>query len=299
MPSHHQPRHPRESLAAVPVVGDAPQRQLSPEFESEGDPTHVAVKIRLKRMGKIRAPHYRIVVADVRTKRDGVTIEEIGVYNPKLEPSLIRVDAERVAHWLSVGAQPTESVQALLSKTGDWQKFKGEPAPPPLLEQPMKRGRRELFDEALAASHSELRTEAVTAKKAAAKAAEPKAEKSTEPKAEKKAAEPKAEKSTEPKAEKKAAEPKAEKSTEPKAEKKAAEPQARKAVDPSAASTDVTDPAADAPEAGDQPGEAKADEAKADEAKADEAKADDAKADDAKADDTKSDQPAEAKTDEA
>jgi small subunit ribosomal protein S16 len=152
----------------------------------------VAVKIRLKRMGKIRAPHYRIVVADARTKRDGVTIEEIGVYNPKLEPSLIRVDAERVAHWLSVGAQPTESVQALLSKTGDWQKFKGEPAPPPLLEQPVKRGRRELFDEALAASHSELRTEAVTAKKAAAKSAEPKAEK--------KAAEPKARKAVEPSA---------------------------------------------------------------------------------------------------
>jgi small subunit ribosomal protein S16 len=152
----------------------------------------VAVKIRLKRMGKIRAPHYRIVVADARTKRDGATIEEIGVYNPKLEPSLIRVDAERVAHWLSVGAQPTESVQALLSKTGDWQKFKGEPAPPPLLEQPVKRGRRELFDEALAASHSELRTEAVTTKKAAAKTAEPKAEK--------KAAEPRARKAVEPSA---------------------------------------------------------------------------------------------------
>jgi small subunit ribosomal protein S16 len=229
----------------------------------------VAVKIRLKRMGKIRAPHYRIVVADARTKRDGVTIEEIGVYNPKLEPSLIRVDAERVAHWLSVGAQPTESVQALLSKTGDWQKFKGEPAPPPLLEQPVKRGRRELFDEALAASHSELRTEAVTAKKAAAKTAEPKAEKSTEPKAEK-STEPKAEKSTEPKAEK-STEPKADKSTEPNAEK-STEPKARKAVEPSAASTDIPEPSletADAPETADQPVETKADVAKADDAKAD------------------------------
>ena len=220
----------------------------------------MAVKIRLKRMGKIRAPHFRIVVADARVKRDGVTIEEIGVYNPKLEPSLIRVDAERVAHWLSVGAQPTESVRALLSKTGDWQKFKGVPAPPPLLEQPVKRGRRELFDEALAASHSELRTEAVTAKKAAAKSAEPKADKATEPKAEK---------STEPKAEKKASEPKAEKSTEPRA---------RKAVEASAASTEIPEPSLEAAEAieaeanADQPVDATAaDEATVAEAKGDEA----------------------------
>jgi small subunit ribosomal protein S16 len=179
----------------------------------------VAVKIRLKRMGKIRAPHYRIVVADARTKRDGATIEEIGIYNPKLEPSLIRVDAERVAHWLSVGAQPTESVQALLSKTGDWQKFKGEPAPPPLLEQPVKRSKRELFDEALAASHSELRSEAVTAKKAApkaekAKADEPKADeaKVDEPTVEVKVDEPTAEaaKADEPTADAKADEPKVE-----------------------------------------------------------------------------------------
>jgi len=87
----------------------------------------VAVKIRLKRLGKIREPYYRVVVADARTKRDGRAIEEIGKYHPKLEPSLIEIDSERVQYWLSVGAQPTEQVQHLLTITGDWQKFKGLP----------------------------------------------------------------------------------------------------------------------------------------------------------------------------
>ena len=87
----------------------------------------MAVKIRLKRLGKIREPYYRVVVADSRTKRDGRAIEEIGKYHPKLEPSLIEIDSERVQYWLSVGAQPTEQVQHLLTVTGDWQKFKGLP----------------------------------------------------------------------------------------------------------------------------------------------------------------------------
>jgi small subunit ribosomal protein S16 len=87
----------------------------------------VAVKIKLKRLGKIREPYYRIVVADARTKRDGRAIEEIGKYHPKAEPSLIEVNSERVQHWLSVGAQPTDPVTVLLKITGDWQKFKGEP----------------------------------------------------------------------------------------------------------------------------------------------------------------------------
>ena len=87
----------------------------------------MAVKIRLKRLGKIREPYYRVVVADSRTKRDGRAIEEIGRYHPKLEPSLIQIDSERVQYWLSVGAQPTEQVQHLLTVTGDWQKFKGLP----------------------------------------------------------------------------------------------------------------------------------------------------------------------------
>ena len=87
----------------------------------------MAVKIKLKRLGKIRAPYYRIVVADARTKRDGRAIEEIGKYHPKAEPSLIEVDSERAQHWLAVGAQPTDPVRKLFEVTGDWQKFKGLP----------------------------------------------------------------------------------------------------------------------------------------------------------------------------
>jgi len=86
----------------------------------------VAVKIRLKRLGKIRAPYYRIVVADSRTKRDGRVIEEIGKYHPTEEPSFIEIDSERAQYWLGVGAQPTEQVAALLKLTGDWGKFKGD-----------------------------------------------------------------------------------------------------------------------------------------------------------------------------
>ena len=86
----------------------------------------MSVKIRLKRMGKIRAPFYRIVVADSRTTRDGRVIEEIGKYHPTENPSFIEVDSERAQYWLSVGAQPTEQVAALLKLTGDWGKFKGD-----------------------------------------------------------------------------------------------------------------------------------------------------------------------------
>ena len=86
----------------------------------------MAVKIRLKRLGKIRAPYYRIVVADSRTKRDGRVIEEIGLYHPTEEPSRIEVDSERAQYWLGVGAQPSEQVLVLLKLTGDWGKFKGD-----------------------------------------------------------------------------------------------------------------------------------------------------------------------------
>ncbi|RSN40954.1 MULTISPECIES: 30S ribosomal protein S16 [Actinomadura] len=87
----------------------------------------MAVKIKLKRLGKIRNPQYRVVVADARTKRDGRAIEEIGLYQPKQDPSLIQIDSERAQYWLGVGAQPTDAVLSLLKITGDWQKFKGEP----------------------------------------------------------------------------------------------------------------------------------------------------------------------------
>ncbi|MDX6217547.1 MAG: small subunit ribosomal protein [Frankiales bacterium] len=133
----------------------------------------MAVKIKLMRLGKMRAPYYRIVVADARTKRDGRVIETIGKYHPKEEPSLIQVDAERAAYWLGVGAQPTDPVQKLLSKTGDWQKFKGEAAPEPLKVAAPKADKRVAF-EAAAKESVEAAGGATTPRKKAApkKAAE-------------------------------------------------------------------------------------------------------------------------------
>jgi len=137
----------------------------------------VATKIKLMRLGKMRAPYYRIVVADARTKRDGRVIETIGKYHPKENPSVIEVDAERAAYWLGVGAQPTEPVQKILSKTGDWQKFKGEAAPEPLQVAAPKADKRAVF-EAAAKEGLEAAGAATTPKKKAApkKAAEPKAD---------------------------------------------------------------------------------------------------------------------------
>jgi len=133
----------------------------------------VAVKIRLKRMGKIRQPFYRIVVADSRTRRDGRVIEEIGKYHPKEDPSIIEVDSERAQHWLSVGAQPSEPVMALLRLTGDWQKFKGEAAPGPLKIKEPKRTKEDIFNEALKDVAAAPTSDAVTSrKKKAAPAAE-------------------------------------------------------------------------------------------------------------------------------
>ncbi|MFY1633330.1 30S ribosomal protein S16 [Solwaraspora sp. WMMB335] len=106
----------------------------------------MAVKIRLLRMGKIRNPQYRIVVADARTKRDGRAIEFVGIYHPKENPSVIEVTSDRVQYWLSVGAQPSEAVQRLLEKTGDWQKFKGLPAPEPLQVAPERADRKAAYE---------------------------------------------------------------------------------------------------------------------------------------------------------
>lgn len=126
----------------------------------------MAVKIKLKRLGKIRSPHYRIVVADSRTRRDGRAIEEIGKYHPTYNPSVMEVDAERVAYWLRVGAQPTEPVLAILKKTGDWQKFRGEPAPAPLL-QPAEKSARPSFE--VIGGDDDSKGEAITQKKKADK----------------------------------------------------------------------------------------------------------------------------------
>ena len=134
----------------------------------------MAVKIRLKRMGKIRAPYYRVVVVDSRKKRDGRVIEEIGKYHPKEEPSVIEVTSDRAQYWLGVGAQPTEAVEAILKVTGDWQKFKGLPGAEGTLKvaQP-KRDKAEIFNEALKEAGSEPSAEAVTKKAAAKKADKP------------------------------------------------------------------------------------------------------------------------------
>ena len=143
----------------------------------------MAVKIKLMRLGKIRQPYYRVVVADARTRRSGRAIETIGKYHPKLEPSLIEIDSERAQYWLGVGAQPTEPVQHLLEVTGDWQKFKGLPgAEGTLKPQPTKPDKLELFNAALAAAGEDPSTEATTPRKRADR--RPKAEEAAEAPAE-------------------------------------------------------------------------------------------------------------------
>jgi small subunit ribosomal protein S16 len=155
--------------------------------ESRSEQT-VAARIRLLRMGKIRNPQYRIVVADARTKRDGRVIEFIGIYHPKEEPSLIEVNSDRAQHWLKVGAQPSDPVRAILSKTGDWQKFKGLPAPEPLKVAAPRADRRAVYEAesqaaaGVAVTETKPANEARPARKTAAKkAAEPKADAPTEP----------------------------------------------------------------------------------------------------------------------
>ena len=134
----------------------------------------MAVKIRLKRMGKIRQPFYRVVVVDGRKKRDGRVIEEIGKYHPKEEPSFIEITSDRVQYWLGVGAQPSEAVAAILKITGDWQKFKGLPGTEGTLKvKDAKRDKIDIFNEALKDAANEPKAGAVTKKKAAKKAEKP------------------------------------------------------------------------------------------------------------------------------
>ena len=125
----------------------------------------MAVKIRLKRMGKIRAPFYRVVVMDSRTKRDGRAIEEIGKYHPTAEPSVIEIDMDRANYWLGQGAQPTEAVAAMLKKYADGSIRTAEP----------KKTKKELYEAAVAAaggSGLDVK-DTPTRKKAAAKSAAP------------------------------------------------------------------------------------------------------------------------------
>lgn len=140
----------------------------------------MAVKIKLKRLGKIRSPHYRIVVADSRTRRDGRAIEEIGLYHPVQNPSRIEVDSDRAQYWLSVGAQPTEPVLAILKLTGDWQKYKGLEAPAPLLVAEPKADKRVLFEAAAKDSADEPKGEAITPKAKKSEKSEKKADDTAE-----------------------------------------------------------------------------------------------------------------------
>ena len=133
----------------------------------------MAVKIRLKRLGKIRVPQYRIVVVDSRKKRDGRVIEEIGKYHPKEDPSYIDVVSERAQYWLGVGAQPSEAVEAILKVTGDWQKFKGiDGAEGTLKVKEPKRSKLDIFNEALKEAAAEPKGAATTTKKKAEKKTE-------------------------------------------------------------------------------------------------------------------------------
>ncbi len=210
----------------------------------------MAVKIKLKRLGKIRAPYYRIVVADSRTKRDGRAIEEIGKYHPKAEPSFIEVNSERAQHWLSVGAQPTDPVRKILEITGDWQKFKGLPgAEGTLRVAEPKADRKVAFAAALA--------ETLDGRAARRQEQEPRqGQRPGLPRARRgaKADDAKAEKPTQPRPSKADA-PKAEKADAPKAEKATAKAEQAKAEPAKADKAEKADPA-------------KADAAKADSAKA-------------------------------
>ncbi|MGL4174500.1 MAG: 30S ribosomal protein S16 [Dermatophilaceae bacterium] len=183
-PSGRMPRLVRRRLGP-----DAYTEHPAPRAISRGlaaltmheETTTVAVKIRLKRMGKIRAPFYRVVVMDSRTKRDGRAIEEIGKYHPTAEPSLIEIDSERVQYWLGNGAQPTEATMALLKVTGDWQKFRGEPGAEGTLKvKEPKPAKKDLYEAAVAAAGGSATDDgsgATTPRKRAAKKAAPAAEK--------------------------------------------------------------------------------------------------------------------------
>ena len=130
----------------------------------------MAVKIKLQRVGKIRNAQYRVVIADARTRRDGAVIENIGIYHPKEEPSLIRIDSERAQYWLGVGAQPTEPVMALLKVTGDWQKHKGlDGAEGTLKTAEEKPSKLDLFNQALEEASNGPTAEAITEKRKKAK----------------------------------------------------------------------------------------------------------------------------------
>ena len=238
----------------------------------------MAVKIKLKRMGKIREPYFRIVVADARTKRDGRAIEEIGKYHPKADPSLIEVNSERAQHWLSVGAQPTDPVRKLLEVTGDWQRFKGLPGAEGTYKPPAPRSdKKEVFAAALAETLQEGGATTKGKGRAGAKAGDGDA----------KVGDGKARAKTERPARPVKAE--------------TAKPEGAKAETAKSESAKAGSGKAEAKAEGESAAAAKSAGAKSADAKSAGAKSADAKSDDAKSDDTKSGEPkaAEAKAAEA
>src|SRR4051812_8264802 len=178
---------------SAPAYPHTPLRRAT-DSRSRSTPPTVATKIKLMRLGKMRAPFYRIVVADARTKRDGRSIETIGKYHPKEDPSFIEVDSDRAQYWLGVGAQPTEAVAAIFRVTGDWQKFKGEPAPAPMKVAAPKPDKKALYEEAVRAGMDEPTAPATTPakKKAAPKRPPPAPPAAAPPAAAPAAAEPRA-----------------------------------------------------------------------------------------------------------
>ena len=129
----------------------------------------MSVKIKLMRLGKIRTPHFRIVVADSRSARNSKAIEEIGRYSPASEPSLIEVNSDRIQYWLGVGAQPTEAVTALLKITGDYQKAHGLPGSEGSLKSiPARVDKRVAYEAAVKEAMNEPADGATTLKKKAA-----------------------------------------------------------------------------------------------------------------------------------
>ncbi len=161
----------------------------------------MAVKIKLMRLGKIRTPQYRIVVADARTKREGRCIETIGKYHPMQDPSFIEVDSQRAQYWLGVGAQPTEPVRAILRVTGDWQKFKGDPGSEGTLRHAAAKADKRSAYDALAKAAMELAEKETSKPKKSTKAEKAdKAEKAEQPETDKKAKADKSDTAQEPSA---------------------------------------------------------------------------------------------------
>jgi len=151
------------------MIGERPRCLLRNRYRLFSTGSFVSVKIKLMRLGKIRTPHFRIVIADSRSARNSKAIEEVGRYSPASEPSLIEVNSERIQYWIGVGAQPTEAVTALLKITGDYQKAHGLPGTEGTLKTiPARVDKRVAYEAAVKEAMNEPADGATTLKKKAA-----------------------------------------------------------------------------------------------------------------------------------